>query len=57
MKKSLFPGYVRRPTLGSFGRHWTEVVDRKGAKVHVFVAISIETKDGDSGKAISTWYP
>jgi 25S rRNA (uracil2634-N3)-methyltransferase len=48
MKKSLFPGYVHRPTLGTFGRHLTEVLDRKGAKVHVFVSKSVHTKDSDS---------
>jgi hypothetical protein len=48
MKKSLFPEYVHRPTLGTFGRHRKEVIDTKGAKVHVFVSKSTQTEDSDS---------
>ena len=47
MTKSLFPGYVHRPTLGTFGRHLTEVPDRKGAKVHVFVSKSSHTEESN----------
>jgi hypothetical protein len=53
MKKSLFPGYVHRPTLGTFGRHLTEVLDRKGAKVHVFVSKSTQTEESDSSEEIN----
>jgi hypothetical protein len=48
MKKSLFPGYVHRPTLGTFAGHLTEVPDRKDATVHVFGSKATQTKDIDS---------
>jgi hypothetical protein len=48
MKKSLFPQYVHRATLGTFGGRMEEVPDRKGAKVHVFVSKSTQAEDSDS---------
>jgi 25S rRNA (uracil2634-N3)-methyltransferase len=47
MKKSLFPGYVHRATLGTFGGRMKEVPDRKGANVHVFESKSNQTDDSD----------
>jgi hypothetical protein len=50
MKKSLFPGYVHRATLGTFGGRMKEVPDRKGAKVHVFASKSTQTEDSVSSE-------
>jgi hypothetical protein len=35
LQKELFPGYVHRLTKGTVG-HLKEVVDKKGAQVHIF---------------------